>query len=167
MAGRHGNKGCISKIVPIEDMPHLEDGTPVDIILNPIGVPSRMILGQLLETHLGMAANTLGFRAISPVFDGEPDVQIETALAQAWIVSKSDSSSTVYKFNDIALDGKNINIEKVTSWLDDRGYKYDDVFSGNDSESAVKACLDIFFIVIDLFFIFSPDQIGVITFKFV
>ena len=77
MAGRHGNKGVISRIMPAEDMPHLEDGTPVDIILNPIGVPSRMNLGQVLETHLGWAANLLGFRAITPVFDGASDTAVE------------------------------------------------------------------------------------------
>ena len=70
MAGRHGNKGVISKVVPVEDMPFLEDGTPVDIILNPLGVPGRMNIGQILETHLGWAADRLGFRAITPVFDG-------------------------------------------------------------------------------------------------
>ena len=62
MAGRHGNKGVVSKIVPIEDMPHMEDGTPVDIVLNPLGVPSRMNIGQILETHLGWAAKGLGQR---------------------------------------------------------------------------------------------------------
>ena len=66
MAGRHGNKGVISKVLPVEDMPFLEDGTPVDIILNPLGVPSRMNVGQILETHLGWAASKLGFRAIMP-----------------------------------------------------------------------------------------------------
>ncbi len=145
MAGRHGNKGVIARVLPEEDMPYLEDGTPVDIILNPIGVPSRMNLGQLLETHLGMAANSLGFRAISPVFDGAPDVQIETALSQAWIINRSDSTNPIYKFNDISLDGKNIDTEKVDLWLKDRGYSYDEVFSGNDSKVAVKACLDIWF----------------------
>ena len=68
VAGRHGNKGVISRIIPEEDMPYLEDGMPVDIILNPIGVPSRMNLGQVLETQLGWAAHTLGFRAVTPVF---------------------------------------------------------------------------------------------------
>ena len=62
MAGRHGNKGVISKIVPVEDMPHMEDGTPVDIVLNPLGVPSRMNVGQILETHLGWAAKGLGLK---------------------------------------------------------------------------------------------------------
>ena len=70
LAGRHGNKGVVAKILPEEDMPYLPDGTPVDIILNPIGVPSRMNLGQILETHLGWAARRLGFNAITPVFDG-------------------------------------------------------------------------------------------------
>ena len=70
MAGRHGNKGVISRIVPVEDMPFLPDGTPVDIILNPLGVPARMNIGQVLETHLGWAADRLGFRAETPVFDG-------------------------------------------------------------------------------------------------
>ncbi|HEY7268606.1 MAG TPA: DNA-directed RNA polymerase subunit beta, partial [Dehalococcoidia bacterium] len=73
MAGRHGNKGVIARILPMEDMPYLADGTPVDIILNPIGVPSRMNVGQVLETHLGWAAGALGFRAITPVFDGADD----------------------------------------------------------------------------------------------
>jgi len=77
MAGRHGNKGVIAKIMPEEDMPLLEDGTPVDILLNPLGVPSRMNVGQILETHLGWVARVLGFNAITPVFDGatEDDIQ--------------------------------------------------------------------------------------------
>ena len=83
MAGRHGNKGVISKIMPIEDMPFLEDGTPVDIVLNPLGVPSRMNVGQILETHLGWAAKKLGFRAITPVFNGATEAQIEEALERA------------------------------------------------------------------------------------
>jgi DNA-directed RNA polymerase subunit beta len=70
MAGRHGNKGVIARILPEEDMPFLEDGTPVDIVLNPLGVPSRMNVGQILETHLGWAASKLGFQAVTPVFDG-------------------------------------------------------------------------------------------------
>ena len=70
MAGRHGNKGVISRVLPIEDMPFLPDGTPVDIILNPLGVPHRMNIGQIMETHLGWAAEKLGFTVASPVFDG-------------------------------------------------------------------------------------------------
>jgi len=76
MAGRHGNKGVIARILPEEDMPFLEDGTPVDICLNPLGVPSRMNVGQILETHLGWAAAVLGFQVITPVFDGATEEQI-------------------------------------------------------------------------------------------
>jgi len=83
MAGRHGNKGVVSKIVPEEDMPYLPDGTPVDIILNPLGVPSRMNLGQILETHLGWAAHKMGYRVASPVFDGASIDEIKRALRDA------------------------------------------------------------------------------------
>ncbi|HAT03614.1 MAG TPA: DNA-directed RNA polymerase subunit beta [Candidatus Magasanikbacteria bacterium] len=83
MAGRHGNKGVISRVVPAEDMPFLEDGTPVDIILSPLGVVSRMNLGQLLETHLGLAANALGYKAATPVLNGIHEEQIEEELKKA------------------------------------------------------------------------------------
>jgi DNA-directed RNA polymerase subunit beta len=83
MAGRHGNKGVIGKILPEEDMPFLEDGTPVDIILNPLGVPGRMNLGQILETHLGWAAAVLGFQAVTPVFDGATEEEIIDCLREA------------------------------------------------------------------------------------
>jgi DNA-directed RNA polymerase subunit beta len=83
MAGRHGNKGVISKIVPIEDMPHLEDGTPIDIILSPLGVVSRMNLGQLLETHLGFAAKKLGYKVATPPLNGINENQIRKELEKA------------------------------------------------------------------------------------
>jgi len=83
MAGRHGNKGVIAKILPVEDMPFLPDGTPVDIVLNPLGVPSRMNLGQVLETHLGWAARALGIWVSSPVFDGAREEDITAALREA------------------------------------------------------------------------------------
>jgi DNA-directed RNA polymerase subunit beta len=83
MAGRHGNKGVIARIVKIEDMPFLEDGTQVDIILNPLGVPGRMNLGQILETHLGWAAAVLGFQAITPVFDGATEDEIFECVEEA------------------------------------------------------------------------------------
>jgi DNA-directed RNA polymerase subunit beta len=89
MAGRHGNKGVVSKVVPVEDMPFLENGEPVDIILNPLGVPGRMNIGQVLETHLGWAAHRLGFRAITPVFDGASEDEIEAELARAWIIDQA------------------------------------------------------------------------------
>ncbi len=83
MAGRHGNKGVIARILPEEDMPFLDDGTPVEICLNPLGVPSRMNVGQILETHLGWAAAVLGFQAITPVFDGATEHQIQDAVRAA------------------------------------------------------------------------------------
>ncbi len=83
MAGRHGNKGVISKIVPVEDMPFLEDGTPIDIILSPLGIISRMNLGQLLETHLGFAATKLGYKAATPVLNGLTEEQIKAELKKA------------------------------------------------------------------------------------
>jgi DNA-directed RNA polymerase subunit beta len=86
MAGRHGNKGVVSRVVPVENMPFLEDGTPVDIILNPLGVPARMNIGQVLEAHLGWAAKELGFQGITPVFDGANEYEIEAELARAWMI---------------------------------------------------------------------------------
>jgi DNA-directed RNA polymerase subunit beta len=94
MAGRHGNKGVVSRVVPVEDMPFLADGTPVDIILNPLGVPGRMNIGQILETHLGWAVSQLGFRAISPVFDGADEFEIEAELARAWMIQKTQADVT-------------------------------------------------------------------------
>ncbi len=89
MAGRHGNKGVISKVVPIEDMPYLEDGTPIDLILNPLGVPGRMNIGQILEAHLGWAADKLEFRAVTPAFDGASEMELEAELARAWMIDRA------------------------------------------------------------------------------
>ena len=83
MAGRHGNKGVVSRVLPTEDMPFLPDGTPLDIVLNPLGVPSRMNIGQVLEVHLGYAAKTLGWKVATPIFDGATDKDIAAALEQA------------------------------------------------------------------------------------
>jgi DNA-directed RNA polymerase subunit beta len=83
MAGRHGNKGVVARIVPEEDLPFLADGRPVDIVLNPLGVPSRMNVGQVLETHLGVAAKALGFKVATPVFDGIKEEQIFEYLKEA------------------------------------------------------------------------------------
>ena len=94
MAGRHGNKGVISRILPEEDMPFLPDGTPVDIVLNPLGVPSRMNLGQVLEVHLGMAARSLGWMVETPVFDGAKSNEIEDLLEQAGL--RRDGKTTLY-----------------------------------------------------------------------
>jgi len=94
MAGRHGNKGVISVILPEEDMPFLDDGTSLEILLNPLGVPSRMNVGQILETHLGWAAKRLGFQAITPVFDGASEEQIRTVLGEAGL--PQDGKSVLY-----------------------------------------------------------------------
>jgi len=94
LAGRHGNKGVIAKILPEEDMPFLEDGTPVDLVLNPLGVPSRMNVGQVLETHLGWAAKVLGIRTETPVFDGAKEQEIKDLLNKADL--PEDGKTVVY-----------------------------------------------------------------------
>jgi len=113
MAGRHGNKGVISKVVPIEDMPFLEDGTPIEIILNPLGVPGRMNIGQVLETHLGWAADRLGFRAISPVFDGAEEDEIEAELGRTWMIERAWEDITERAWNWLKEE------EYDTEYLDD------------------------------------------------
>jgi DNA-directed RNA polymerase subunit beta len=139
MAGRHGNKGVVAKVLPREDMPFLPDGTPLDIMLNPIGVPSRMNLGQLLETHLGWAANTLGFHARTPVFDGAQDSVIEDQLARAWFVRESDA------IDHRDLDSKEIDWSKVDAYLEERGFDRDRLWSDAQSNRGVarEACLRI------------------------
>jgi DNA-directed RNA polymerase subunit beta len=94
MAGRHGNKGVISRILPEEDMPYLPDGTPVDIMLNPLGVPSRMNIGQVLELHLGMAARRMGIHVASPVFDGATEEDVWETLAEAGMAR--DAKTVLY-----------------------------------------------------------------------
>ena len=119
MAGRHGNKGIVSRIVPVEDMPFLEDGTPVDIVLNPLGVPSRMNIGQVLETHLGWAAKMLGIKVATPVFDGVTEDMIVDLMEQAnekfaeehgknyhWGFEKQPDGSYVYDGKTDVYDGR-------------------------------------------------------------
>ncbi|MGH2585410.1 MAG: DNA-directed RNA polymerase subunit beta, partial [Dehalococcoidia bacterium] len=144
MAGRHGNKGVIARILPVEDMPHLEDGTPVEIILNPIGVPSRMNVGQVLETHLGWAASTLGFRAITPVFDGASDLQIEDALARAWIAVAAGAVSAAPMAEHDGV-GERFVEEDARAWLAKRGYDYNQIFSDapENAGKARRACLEL------------------------
>ena len=98
LGGRHGNKGVIARILPVEDMPFMEDGTPLDIILNPLGVPSRMNIGQLFETHLGLAARILGFHVASPSFNGVPEEKIKQLLTEAGV--PADGKQQLY-------DGRN------------------------------------------------------------
>jgi DNA-directed RNA polymerase subunit beta len=94
VAGRHGNKGVVAKILPVEDMPYLPDGSPVEMVLNPLGVPSRMNLGQILETHLGLAAKALGFKAISPIFAGAHAEEIKDLLEKAGLAR--DGKTVLY-----------------------------------------------------------------------
>jgi len=142
MAGRHGNKGVVSKVVPVEDMPFLEDGMPVDIILNPLGVPGRMNIGQVLEVHLGWAAKRLGYRAVTPVFDGASEDEIEAELARAWIVDQAwkEVAATAWEW----IKGQEYNPESIQDddevrrlyleeWLGERDY---DLYDLNDPDYA-------------------------------
>ena len=131
MAGRHGNKGVVSKVVPVEDMPFLEDGTPVDIILNPLGVPGRMNIGQVLEVHLGWAAKRLGYRAITPVFDGASEEEIEAELARAWIVDQAwkESAAAAWEWikqqeydPESIQDDDEVRRLYLEEWLGERKY---------------------------------------------
>jgi DNA-directed RNA polymerase subunit beta len=146
MAGRHGNKGVVARILPVEDMPYLADGTPVDIILNPIGVPSRMNVGQVLETHLGWAANALGFRAVTPVFDGASDRAIEDELARAWLGLQAGALSRV---SPAGGDGagapayERLDIQKLEGWITRQGYDARDVLSDQNLGAAKRACLEL------------------------
>ncbi|KPL78207.1 DNA-directed RNA polymerase subunit beta [Ornatilinea apprima] len=145
MAGRHGNKGVVSRVVPVEDMPFLEDGTPVDIILNPLGVPGRMNIGQILEAHLGWAANRLGFRALTPVFDGANELEIEAELARAWLIDyawarvadtawewiKEQEAYTPEAFRD----DDEVRMLYVEQWLGERGY---DMYELKDNDALAR-----------------------------
>jgi DNA-directed RNA polymerase subunit beta len=145
MAGRHGNKGVVSKVVPVEDMPFLEDGTPVDIILNPLGVPGRMNIGQVLEVHLGWAAKRLGYRAVTPVFDGASEEEIEAELARAWIVDQAwkESAATAWEWiKEQEYDPESIQDDDevrrlyLEEWLGGRDY---DPYDLNDVDYARHA----------------------------
>jgi DNA-directed RNA polymerase subunit beta len=134
MAGRHGNKGVISSVVPIEDMPFLEDGTPIQIILNPLGVPGRMNIGQILETHLGWAAHRLGFRAITPVFDGANESEIAAELVRSWMIDQAWSEITDRTWKWLVeeeIDGEQFEDDReariafIMQWLDSSGHIYD------------------------------------------
>ena len=143
MAGRHGNKGVIARILPVEDMPHLEDGTPVDIVLNPIGVPSRMNVGQVLETHLGWAAHLLGFRAVSPVFDGAQDEAIQDSLARAWLAQEAGALEPGINKKQEHLFGENLDLPVFEAWIKKRGYVAADILDEEQLGNAKRACLEL------------------------
>ncbi|HZJ21876.1 MAG TPA: DNA-directed RNA polymerase subunit beta [Anaerolineales bacterium] len=145
MAGRHGNKGVVSKVVPVEDMPFLEDGTPVDIILNPLGVPGRMNIGQVLEVHLGWAAKRLGYRAVTPVFDGASEEEIEAELARAWILDQAwkEAAATSWEWikqqeydPEAIQDDDEVRRLYLEEWLGARKY---DAYDLNDVDYARHA----------------------------
>ncbi len=131
IAGRHGNKGVVSTVVPVQDMPYLADGTPLDMLLSPTGVPGRMNIGQILEAHLGWAAMKLGFRAITPVFDGARESEIEAELARTWMIEQAWTeteqkswewlSGFDYEPHDIQ-DNNEARRLFLENWLGDRGY---------------------------------------------
>jgi DNA-directed RNA polymerase subunit beta len=137
MAGRHGNKGVISKVVPVEDMPFLDDGTPVDIILNPLGVPGRMNIGQILEAHLGWAATRIGYKAETPVFDGAKEEEIEAELARAWLVDRAwiDATQRAWAWineeeipADEIRDEDDARLAYLLEWLEPLGYEGQQIF---------------------------------------
>jgi DNA-directed RNA polymerase subunit beta len=148
MAGRHGNKGVISKVVPVEDMPFLEDGTPVDIILNPLGVPGRMNIGQILEAHLGWAALRLGFMAETPVFDGAKEDEIEAELARAWLIDWAWSVATrrAWEMMNAAgvepgelVDDTDARRIYLLEWLEPQGFDPERIYE--DETYARHSCL--------------------------
>jgi DNA-directed RNA polymerase subunit beta len=148
MAGRHGNKGIISRIVAIEDMPYMRDGRPVEIILNPTGVPGRMNIGQVLELHLGWAADRLGFRAITPVFDGADEQEIQAELGRAWMIDYSWDEITRRAWEwiddryskDELEDDDEVRRLYITEWLSDRP-EYDPILLNEEHVYARRAVL--------------------------
>ena len=144
MAGRHGNKGVVSRIMPWGDMPYLEDGRPVEMVLNPIGVPSRMNVGQVLETHMGWAASTLGFRSVTPVFDGASDEEIEDALALAWVALQAGAVETERALSTADTDvGQRVDVPAMERYLEEGGFEPDEVLRGGTVGTARHACLSL------------------------
>ena len=137
MSGRHGNKGVVSVVLPEEDMPFLPDGTPVDIVLNPLGVPSRMNIGQVLEAHLGWAAQTLGFKALNPIFDGADALTIEDALAKTWIAWRAGAVN----FNPEDPGNARTDLDKVGDWLGSHGFDVTEIMDDGYRGAARRAAL--------------------------
>ena len=138
MSGRHGNKGCVSIVVPQEDMPFLEDGTPVDVILSPLGVPSRMNLGQLMEVHLGWAAHRLGFRAITRAFDSASWHEVEQTLAQAWLVERAGGLTRSRLPQD---DSWEPDWTAVRRWCKWNGHEFTELFTQDAAQGVAPGVL--------------------------
>jgi len=135
LAGRHGNKGVVSIIAPVEDMPFLPDGTPVDVVLNPIGVPSRMNIGQVLETHIGWVAQQLGFKVLTPVFDGADDKDIQDGLARVWITQEAGAVQTNPDTGESVIDWAT-----ARKWVENHGYDPEMVFNESNRGAAAEIC---------------------------
>jgi DNA-directed RNA polymerase subunit beta len=146
IAGRHGNKGVISMVVPVEDMPFLDNGRPIEIILNPLSVPGRMNLGQLLEVHLGWAAERLAFRAITPVFDGATEYEIEAELARAWMIDRAWDVAAERAWEwlgddydpEVFQDEDEVRLYYLEAWLGELGY---DAYDLRDHRFARRAAM--------------------------
>ena len=144
MAGRHGNKGVVSKIVPTEDMPFLNDGRSVEVVLNPLGMPSRLNLGQVLETHLGWAASTLGFRAISPVFDGASHEEIEDMLARAYLALEAGAVETASaSLGGDSEVGERVDIDRLEAYITEAGFDSGEVLRSESTRAASAAALTL------------------------
>jgi DNA-directed RNA polymerase subunit beta len=163
MAGRHGNKGVISKVVPVEDMPFLENGTPVDLILNPLGVPGRMNIGQILEAHLGWASDRLGFRAVTPAFDGADETEIAAELGRAWMMDRAwyEVVSSAWDWvkeegyyeEDIFEDDEEVRRIYLEQWLSGKGY--DSELLATDEVYARRSALREWLVLKG----FDPDEV--------
>ncbi len=170
MAGRHGNKGVISLVVPIEDMPFLDNGRPIEIILNPLSVPGRMNLGQLLEVHLGWAAERLGFRAVTPVFDGATELEIEAELGRAWMIDAAWDMAVERAWEwlgddyepEIIKDDDEVRMLYLEEWLGYLGYDvYDLQAPGFARRATVKEWLREEGYDPDTILAFETDQVPV------
>jgi len=148
MAGRHGNKGVISKILPVEDMPYLPDGTPVDIVLNPLGVPSRMNIGQILETHLGLVGKHLGVSFKNPIFQGAVEPEILTDLTILYWKLKLNALES-YVRTELKLDVDMPEIGKLQPTIDQALKQVQDAAGQESLETVVKPFEDIWDTVID------------------
>ncbi len=135
MSGRHGNKGVVSIVLPEEDMPFLPDGTPVDIVLNPLGVPSRMNIGQVLESHLGWAGRVFGYRAINPIFGGANTAEIEDELCRVWMAWRAEA---VHLDPKVAMAA---DLEKMGAWLSEKGFDPREVMDTGRVGLAKRAAL--------------------------
>ena len=135
MSGRHGNKGVVSIVLPEADMPFLPDGTPVDVVLNPLGVPSRMNIGQVLEAHLGWAGRVFGFRAVNPIFGGANTEEIEDELCRVWLAWRAKSVNIE---PSVAMS---VDIEALSESLSEHGFNADEVLDPQRVGDAKRAAL--------------------------